>query len=67
LEAERGRRPVDARWLRCRAVVAARRGLHTRQAPALDLKTLEVLLKDTKAIGFFTKIALKNQSTITCT
>jgi hypothetical protein len=30
-------------------------------APALDLKTLEERLKDTKAIGFFTKITLKNQ------
>jgi len=30
-------------------------------APALDLKTLEEQLKDTKAIGFFTKITLKNQ------
>jgi hypothetical protein len=30
-------------------------------APALDLKTLEAQLKDTKAIGFFTKITLKNQ------
>jgi hypothetical protein len=27
----------------------------------LDLKTLEQQLKDTKAIGFFTKITLKNQ------
>jgi len=30
-------------------------------APALDLKTLEEQLKHTKAIGFFTKITLKNQ------
>jgi hypothetical protein len=30
-------------------------------APALDLNTLEAQLKETKAIGFFTKIALKNQ------
>jgi hypothetical protein len=30
-------------------------------APALDLKTLEEQLKDTKAIGLFTKITLKNQ------
>ena len=30
-------------------------------APALDLKTLEAQLADTKAIGVFTKIALKNQ------
>ena len=29
--------------------------------PALDLKTLEEQLKHTKAIGFFTKITLKNQ------
>jgi hypothetical protein len=29
--------------------------------PSLDLKTLEAQLKDTKAIGFFTKITLKNQ------
>ena len=29
--------------------------------PLLDLKTLEQQLKDTKAIGFFTKITLKNQ------
>jgi hypothetical protein len=29
--------------------------------PALDLNTLEAELKETKAIGFFTKIALKNQ------
>lgn len=28
---------------------------------ALDLKTLEEQLKDTKAIGFFTKMTLKNQ------
>ena len=33
----------------------------TTAAPALDLKTLEQQLKDTKAIGFFTKITLKNQ------
>jgi hypothetical protein len=30
-------------------------------APALDLKTLVAQLTDTKAIGVFTKIALKNQ------
>ncbi|MHB8728205.1 MAG: hypothetical protein ACYC9K_04115 [Sulfuricaulis sp.] len=30
-------------------------------APPLDLKALETRLKDTKAIGVFTKIALKNQ------
>lgn len=30
-------------------------------APALDLKTLEARLKNTKAIGVFTKITLKNQ------
>jgi hypothetical protein len=30
-------------------------------APALDLKTLEEQLRGTKAIGVFTKIALKNQ------
>ena len=30
-------------------------------APALDLNALEEQLKDTKAIGFFTKITLKNQ------
>ena len=30
-------------------------------APALDLKTLEAQLKETKAIGLFTKITLKNQ------
>ena len=30
-------------------------------AATLDLKTLEQQLKDTKAIGFFTKITLKNQ------
>lgn len=30
-------------------------------APPLDLKTLEARLRGTKAIGFFTKIALKNQ------
>ena len=30
-------------------------------APALDLKTLEEQLRGTRAIGFFTKIALKNQ------
>ena len=30
-------------------------------APALDLKTLEQQLRDTKAIGLFTKITLKNQ------
>jgi hypothetical protein len=30
-------------------------------APPLDLKTLEEQLKETKAIGFFTKITLKNQ------
>jgi hypothetical protein len=29
--------------------------------PTLDLKALEEQLKDTKAIGFFTKITLKNQ------
>ena len=30
-------------------------------APAMDLKTLEEQLKDTKAIGFFTKLTLKGQ------
>ena len=30
-------------------------------APPLDLNTLEEQLKETKAIGFFTKITLKNQ------
>src|SRR3989304_1074409 len=30
-------------------------------APALDLNTLKEELRETKAIGFFTKIALKNQ------
>ena len=30
-------------------------------APALDLNTLKEQLKETKAIGFFTKITLKNQ------
>ena len=30
-------------------------------APALDLNTLKEELKETKAIGFFTKITLKNQ------
>jgi hypothetical protein len=29
--------------------------------PSLDLKSLETRLKDTKAIGVFTKLALKNQ------
>jgi hypothetical protein len=33
----------------------------TARTPALDLNTLEAQLKETKAIGFFTKIALKNQ------
>jgi hypothetical protein len=33
----------------------------TAAAPALDLKTLEERLRGTKAIGIFTKIALKNQ------
>jgi hypothetical protein len=33
----------------------------TAAATTLDLKTLEQQLKDTKAIGFFTKITLKNQ------
>ena len=33
----------------------------TAAAPALDLKALEEQLRGTKAIGFFTKIALKNQ------
>jgi len=30
-------------------------------APALDLTSLEQRLKDTKAIGVFTKLSLKNQ------
>ena len=30
-------------------------------APPLDLKSLEIRLKETKAIGVFTKLALKNQ------
>ncbi|MEO8716623.1 MAG: hypothetical protein ABI423_00205, partial [Burkholderiales bacterium] len=30
-------------------------------APTLDLKSLEQQLKDTKAIGFMTKLSLKNQ------
>ncbi len=30
-------------------------------APALDLNTLKAQLRETKAIGFFTKITLKNQ------
>ena len=29
--------------------------------PPLDLKSLEIRLKETKAIGVFTKLALKNQ------
>ena len=33
----------------------------TPAAPALDLDTLTQQLKETKAIGFFTKITLKNQ------
>jgi hypothetical protein len=33
----------------------------TPAAPALDLNTLKEELKDTKAIGFFTKVTLKNQ------
>ena len=33
----------------------------TPAAPALDLKALETRLKETKAMGLFTKIALKNQ------
>jgi hypothetical protein len=31
------------------------------RTPVLDLNTLEAQLKETNAIGFFTKIALKNQ------
>lgn len=31
------------------------------EAPPLDLKSLETRLKDTKAIGVFTKLTLKNQ------
>jgi hypothetical protein len=31
------------------------------EAPPLDLKSLEIRLKETKAIGVFTKLALKNQ------
>lgn len=30
-------------------------------APALDLRSLEQRLRDTKAIGLFTKLSLKNQ------
>ena len=30
-------------------------------APALDLSTLEAQLRETKAIGIFTKLTLKNQ------
>ncbi len=33
----------------------------TPPAPALDLKMLEIRLKETKAIGVFTKLTLKNQ------
>jgi hypothetical protein len=32
-----------------------------KQAPPLDLKSLETRLKETEAIGVFTKLALKNQ------
>ena len=43
------------------ATKAAPPAAKTSVAPALDLKTLETQLKETKAIGLFTKIALKNQ------
>jgi hypothetical protein len=36
-------------------------GLAKQDAPPLDLKSLETRLKETKAIGVFTKLALKNQ------
>ena len=42
---------------RAAAPLAAKTGAEA----ALDLKTLEEQLKHTKAIGFFTKITLKNQ------
>lgn len=32
-----------------------------RQAPMLDMATLQARLRDTDAIGVFTKLALKNQ------
>jgi hypothetical protein len=34
---------------------------NTPAAPALDLSSLEQRLKDTRAIGLFTKLSLKNQ------
>ena len=41
--------------------VAPPSGKTPAAAPALDLNTLKEQLKETKAIGFFTKITLKNQ------
>lgn len=37
------------------------REVATQQAPMLDMATLQARLRDTDAIGVFTKLALKNQ------
>ena len=42
-------------------VKAAPPSTSSPQAPSLDLATLEQRLKDTRAIGLFTKLSLKNQ------
>lgn len=43
------------------APAAAKPAADTPKAPTLDLGSLEQRLKDTKAIGVFTKLSLKNQ------
>ena len=52
------RRPAPAPAARAPAPPAVRT---PAPAPTLDLITLEAQLRETKAIGFFTKITLKNQ------
>lgn len=46
---------------RCEAAVSAASQAASAAAPPLDLKSLETQLRQTKAIGVFGKLALKNQ------
>lgn len=52
--------PVAAEQVR-KKEIAAQSPANQEAAPPLDLKSLETRLKETKAIGMFTKLALKNQ------
>lgn len=46
---------------RCLATCRGSYACASRAAPPLDLKALEAQLRETKAIGFFTKISLKGK------